>query len=746
MKSAILLALLAMGQIALAQSDPSEKSQDTLKTSYLEEIVISANKIPEQRRTIAQQVKIITPQLILNLNAQTSADLLQNTGVIAMQRSQQGGGSPVLRGFEASRVLLMIDGVRMNNLIYRAGHLQNVITMDNNTLDRAEVLLGPSSTVYGSDALGGVVHFYTRNPILAKENAALFTGNAFTRFGTVNHEKAFHADFTLSGSRFGSLTSFTFSDFGDLRMGEKVNPNLKEDFGLRLVYAKRLADNSGDELVTNNDQYLQKFSGYKQYDILQKFLFAQNDRVQHVLNFQYSTSSNIPRYDRLTDPQGSGLRSAEWYYGPQERLLTSYQFKIKDLGALADGMTATASYQAIEESRHDRRFNSNNLNHRAENVDVLGLTVDFQKKINTHSLRYGFDGQFNKLKSTAVRENVSTGVETPVDTRYPGGNNSMSFWALYTTHTYEISDKLILNDGVRFGGSSLRAEFSDKTFFPFPYDDIKQNNIYGSGSLGLIYNPSSWKFSVIGSTGYRVPNIDDLAKVFESVVGSSTTTGLLIVPNPDLKPEKTINADLSVTKFFGNKVQLEWVGFVTQLYDAMAVRATTFEGQSTITYGGFPADVVSTQNVNNAYIYGWNGQIKFDLNPQISARGYYNYTFGRVKVEDGPDTPLDHIAPQFGRLSIVYSHPKINAELFSNFSGKKFLNDYSTSGEDNLQYAPASGMPAWWTLNLRAGYSFKKWITIQAGIDNILDLQYRTFASGINSPGRNIFGTLRVKF
>jgi hemoglobin/transferrin/lactoferrin receptor protein len=346
MKSTILLAILGMGQLVMAQSDPPEKSQDTLKTSYLEEIVISANKIPEQRRAVAQQVKIITPQLILNLNAQTSADLLQNTGLVAMQRSQQGGGSPMMRGFEASRVLLMIDGVRMNNLIYRAGHLQNVITMDNNVLDRAEVLFGPSSTVYGSDALGGVVHFYTRNPELNKK----FAGNAFTRFGTANNEKTFHVDINMGGAKFASLTSFTFNDFDDLRMGEKANPNLDGDFGLRPFYAQRLADNSGDELITNADPHVQKFSGYKQYDVLQKFLFAQSDRVQHVLNFQYSTSTDIPRYDRLTDPQGTGLRSAQWYYGPQERLLASYQLKIKKLGALADGMTATASYQAIEES------------------------------------------------------------------------------------------------------------------------------------------------------------------------------------------------------------------------------------------------------------------------------------------------------------------------------------------------------------------------------------------------------------
>ena len=106
----------------------------------------------------------------------------------------------------------------MNNAIYRAGHLQNIITLDNNVLERAEILFGPSSTVYGSDALGGVIHFYTRNPELAKAGEGLkFGGNAFARYGSANNEMTGHVDFTLAGQKFGSLTSFTFSDFGDLR-------------------------------------------------------------------------------------------------------------------------------------------------------------------------------------------------------------------------------------------------------------------------------------------------------------------------------------------------------------------------------------------------------------------------------------------------------------------------------------------------------------------------------------------------
>ncbi len=747
MKSLVTIILLGYSVFASAQyAEKEDNSTDTTRTSYLEEVVISANRIREQRRTVAQQIKVIGPSTIRNLNAQNSADLISNSGIVAMQKSQQGGGSPILRGFEASRVLLVVDGVRMNNAIYRAGHLQNIISMDNNILDRAEILLGPSSTIYGSDALGGVIHFFTRNPELSINGSLNTKGNTFFRNGSVNKEKTGHFDVNLGGQKFASLTSFTFSDFGDLRMGEKTNKAYGEQFGVRAQYAKRADDNTSDVLVANNDPFIQVSSGFKQYDVLQKFLFSSTARVKHLVNLQYSNSADVPRYDRLTDPSGTGLRFGEWYYGPQKRLMGSYNLSVTDIGALADAMSATISYQDVEESRHDRRFNSNNRNDRNEHIKVWGLTVDFNKTIGKNNLRYGVDGQFNSLTSTAHVTNIVTGAESPQNTRYPDGDNTMNSMAAFASHTLQINNLWTLTDGLRMGGSFLNSTFIDKTFFPFPFDDVNQNNLVGSGNLGIIYTPSSWKISMMASTGYRAPNIDDMSKVFESVAGTSTKPGTLVIPNPELKPEKTINADLSVTKFFGDKLRIEGVAFATNFYDAIATKPTTFNGQSQISFGGFPANVVSSQNVNKAILYGFNGTVRADLSEQLVITASYNYTHGSVKNESGPDTPLDHIPPIFGRIGIQFNTTKFKSELFSNFSGWKYLSQYSSSGEDNLQYATSDGMPSWYTINLRTGYDINKTFTVQAGIDNILDLQYRTFASGINAPGRNIFGTVRVKF
>ena len=173
---------------------------------------------------------------------------------------------------------------------------------------------------------------------------------------------------------------------------------------------------------------------------------------------------------------------------------------------------------------------------------------------------------------------------------------------------------------------------------------------------------------------------------------------------------------------------------------------STFNGQSSIDYDGTPSDVYSSQNKGRAYLYGYSISLRADLTEQLAVTASHNYTHGRVKNDDGSESPLDHIAPAFGRAGIQYNMNKFKSELFTNFSAWKYLSGYSSSGEDNLQYATAEGMPSWYTINLRTSYDLNKMFTIQVGVDNLLDLQYRTFASGINSPGRNIFGTLRVKF
>jgi hemoglobin/transferrin/lactoferrin receptor protein len=740
MKRIIFLGSLLMMIISQSQAQNTTIDTSISKTLTLDETVVSVNKVEETKKTVMQQVQVLTPHDIANAQSQSTADLIANTGNVLVQKSQSGGGSVSIRGFEASRNVLIIDGVRMNNLIYRAGHLQNIVTTDNNILDRVEILFGPSSTIYGSDALGGVILLYTKKPVLADgDKNSVLKVNVFSRYGSVNNEFTEHLDFNVGTKKLASLTSITYSNFGDLMGGENLNPFYTAGYGERPYYAERI--NGKDSLVKNSNPCLQVGSGYMQYDLLEKILFQQNEHVSHNLNIQYSNSGDVPRYDRLTDPSGTGLKSAEWYYGPQTRLLAAYDLNLKNTEGIFHNVHFGLNYQNVEESRHNRNFGSSNRSNRIENVDVIGVDLDFQKMIKRHNIRFGFDGQYNALKSTANKENINTGAVTTLDTRYPDGDNTMTSIALYISHTWQITDQLTLNDGIRIGYSSLHSTLVDTaTQFHLPYTTIDQKSPVYSGNIGLIHSPSdNLKFSLAISTGYRVPNVDDMSKIFESAPGS------VIVPNVDLKPEQTINYELGITKIINKKMRLENFVYYTQFVDAIVTDKFKFNGQDSIIYDGSRSQVYANQNKKEAYLYGFSSNLISELNDNFRITLVLNYVYGRIKT-DSFDYPLDHISPFMARIQLTYITKKFGADFFINYNGWKKLKDYNLGGEDNEQYSTADGMPAWFTVNLRGSYKIYKFITIQAGVDNIFDTQYRTFASGINAPGRNMFVALRGNF
>jgi hemoglobin/transferrin/lactoferrin receptor protein len=705
----------------------------------LNEVIISVNKDEERRKEVAQQIKVLSAKEIRLANAQSMADLISGSGDVFVQKSQMGGGSPVIRGFEASRILIVVDGIRMNNLIYRSGHLQNVITVDNTALDRLEVLFGPSSTVYGSDALGGVIHMYTVKPAFALIDSVINCKvNAFSRYGSVNNEFTNHIDLNLGRKNFASFTSITYSVFGDLRGGEKINPFYDKPFGERPAYVERI--NGVDSLVKNEDLYNQVFSGFSQVDLLQKFSYRKSSKFRHDVNLQYSNSSDIPRYDRLTDPDGDKLRYAEWFYGPQKRMLVAYNFQSVQETGFFQSMNANVSYQDIAESRHTRKFENDGLEHRNEKVRVFGSVIDFRKSIYGNNLRYGLDFQYNTLTSTANKENLSTGAVSALDTRYPDGDNSMTGISAYLSHSIHLNDKYLFTDGFRLGYSSLYSTFLDTVFFDFPYSSVRQDNFVYSGSLGLIHTPTDdWKLSLLLSTGFRTPNVDDLSKVFESEPGT------LVVPNPDLKPEQTINTEFGVSKQFRKSTFLENSFYYTFFTDAIVLDEFQYNGSDSILYDGTMSKVYANQNKQKAFILGVSSSLNTKLSRNLNMKINFNYTYGRIKT-DSIDYPLGHIPPLVLNLHLSYSIDRLTSELIINCNGWKRLKDYNLNGEDNEQYATPDGMPAWITGALKVTYNFPKFISLSGGVENILDTQYRTFSSGINAPGRNFYISLRFGF
>jgi len=445
----------------------------------LEEYVISAYRWEQDKKEVPNKISVISQKEIEFDNPQTSADLLAKSNEVFVQKSQLGGGSPMIRGFSTNKILLVIDNVRMNNAIYREGNLQNVLSLDANAIENSEVIFGPGSVTYGSDALGGVMDFHTKRVKLTSNEKTEFTGNALTRYSSANNEKTGHLDFNIGTKKWGFLSSITYSDFDDLKMGSH-----QLDEYQRPEYVTKI--NGIDSVVANSDPDKQVESGYNQINFMQKVRFSASNNLDFVYAFHYSRLSDVPRYDKLIEYKNGALRYGDWYYGPQKWMMHSLNVNYHKSNILFTNSKFTLAYQDYEESRNDRKFRSDELFVRTEQVGAYSLNLDFDKNLKRdNQLFYGIEAVYNSVTSTAFVNDLATGIKSPADTRYPDGINNYSTLAAYMSYKENFSEKFTTIAGIRFNYVSLYSVLEDTTFFDFPFDEIRVSNSALNGSLGF---------------------------------------------------------------------------------------------------------------------------------------------------------------------------------------------------------------------------------------------------------------------
>lgn len=729
----------------------------TKQSEELDEIVISAFKKDEKTKRIAEQIAVLSSSEIKKLSPQTSADLLAAVPGVKVQKSQFGGGSPVIRGMESNRVLLVVDGVRMNNAIYRKGHLQNSITLSPNLLDKTEVVFGPSSVIYGSDALGGVIHYYTKTPKLSEEKKV--SSQFFSRFSTVNQEVTTNVSAEVSFSNWASFTSISYSDFGDLKAGKNRNHGFT-NWGKVFYYSENVNGNYNENPTINSDPNLLRNTGYNQTDVLQKFFVPLTKNTDLKINLQYSTSSNIQRFDRLTElkdlSDASSLKFAEWFYGPQNRLLVSSQLLINPNKNWLESGSITAAYQNIKESRIQRKFGSLKRSYRKENVDIFSVNGDFSVPLTsdkTRVLSYGFELAYNDVSSSSFGKelNISNGEingfsnDFKVQSRYPDGGSSYLSSALYVGYRQDLNKKSTLNSGVRFTNTNLHATWVDQTFIQLSDKEISANNSAVTATLGYVFKPNkNWQLNGVLSSGFRSPNIDDVGRVREKA-------GNVTVPNIHVKPEFAYSSEIGIQKYFNQRKFRFGANLYYTLLDNYIQRDFVFNADGTnkqVEFDGDLGNAVSNQNKGNAYIFGYTLNYLGKISKTINTSGFITYTKGRTY-----DTkePMSSVPPLFGQFEMNYKKNKIEIGATLRFNSKKDIQDFNfTEGIDNHDLTPIVnsnatsekdiyfGSPSWMTLGLHGSYSVSDNFSFQARLDNVFDEHYIEFASGVSSPGRNL--------
>ena len=735
------VSITAYGQV------DSKISSDTADIESFEEILLSSQRFQQKRKETPRQIEVVSAKRLSELQPATLGDALINTGQVFVQKSQMGGGSPVLRGFEASRVLMVIDGVRMNNATYRAGHLQDIITIDPFILDRMEVNFGAGSTLYGSDALGGVLYFKTKDATLGEFSVK---PSATVRYQSASNSVIGNVGLKVQSAKVGLLLSATRSQFGDLRSGSK-NYSDWDTFGMLPRYVGQV--NGRDTVLLNDDPQRQKGTGYAQTDLFAK-IFTKTGKVEHMVNLQKSMSDIIPRYDRMSQFNNGKPVYGRWDYAPQNRNYLSY---IAKRGSLDHNTRLTLAQQRTEVARITRNFGAVMERIQRDAVRMRTVNLDRHDQLSaSFTLNSGVEMVWNAVKSVGLNKNNSTLAETATKARYSDSGATTQMHSVFAQGIYKMAKTgTVIQGGVRVSKYSLEALFSTANPWKLPYQSISFATTTPSYDLGLTQQLKKGlllKASV--NQAYRNPNVDDMTKVFDSKPGAK-----LLVPSADLKAERSTTVDLGVLWRKDRSFAIEAGVFSSAVKNLLLDQPGTLNGEDSLMYDGRLTPVYQLQNVALGEISGMYLNAKVRLVKDLWFSGSLTQTKGIYRLDDAAaEQPLDHIPPVYGQASLRWNGQGWFAEAQCLFNGIKKAEDYSSSGEDNQEIQPigladingdgkADGFnPAWQCWNIRGGYQHRSGLTATLAIENVLDLHYRYFASGMSAAGRSVNVSLAYSF
>jgi hemoglobin/transferrin/lactoferrin receptor protein len=703
----------------------------------LDAAVISSNRWKQSQTDIPEKVTRLDNSKLLIRNPLNTADWLGSSGEVFVQKSQLGGGSPMIRGFSANRLLYSVDGVRMNTSIFRSGNLQNVISLDPLAIENTEIQFGPGSVMYGSDAIGGVMVFETLKPKLDAEG---ISGNFISRYSSAYSEHTLHGDLSYGTEKLKFTSSASYFKYGDSKMGK----NGGQDSYLRPEFVVR--ENGSDLVKTNTDPLRQVGSGYSQLNLMQKMLWKVSKNSTLDYGFHYSKSSDIPRYDRLIERRNEKLRFARWDYGPQVWMMNNLKWTLLNQTKWYDQLKIIAAQQYFEESRIDRRLNASAEFNRTEKVFAYSINADFLKNLSDEAhLSYGVEWVTNQVESSGIERNILNNSTKPSSSRYPDSNWNSS--AVYGSYHQHLSEKWKFQTALRYNFTEISADFTqNSTFFPLPFTETQSNHHSLTGNLGLIFSPEpTLTISPLFSTGFRAPNVDDIGKIFDSEPKS------VIVPNPDLNPEYAYNAEININKHFQNKLKLDLTGFFTYLDKAMVRRPFTLNGKSEILYAGELSQVLAIQNAAFAKVYGIQAGLELAISKYMVFLTRYNWQKGTEELDSQIQSPSRHAAPAFGLSRLSYQKGKFKAEFSSQYSAERSFEQMPeeekskafiyASDENGKPYAPS-----WIIFNLNASIQLLEFLQLTSSAENLADLRYRPYSSGIVAPGRNISLSLKASF
>ncbi|MEM9985889.1 MAG: TonB-dependent receptor, partial [Bacteroidota bacterium] len=380
-----------------------------------------------------------------------------------------------------------------------------------------------------------------------------------------------------------------------------------------------------------------------------------------------------------------------------------------------------------------------------ERVHLATLNADWRKAMGTRlELHYGLEGQYSLVSSVAKAQHLETLERIPIQTRYPAGGTQFQALAAYAMADWEWRPGWEVQAGIRLSQNWLRASLGNSGFLDLPFEDIEQFQGAPSGQVSLIWQPHArWHWAGLVSTGFRSPNLDDLAKVFDSQPGS------VIVPNDGLRPEYTYQGELGLNYRVAKLIQAEIRAFYTYYDQAIVIRPFPAYGVDSVVFEGLRSQVLANVNAKQAWLAGTSLKLQAQRGPW-QANAFLNFTYGMVPSDS---VLLDHLPPLFGQVNLLYQKGKweiwaqVQGPAWKRLSDQRETAPFSDPRDlANQFYATEEGWPAWWTLDLKASYGLSTNCQLRMGVENVFDLHYRPYSSRISAPGRNLYLAISGSF
>ncbi len=684
--------LVLGGDLLLAQA--SDELDDLMKMKLedlLNVTVVSASRYEQKIIDSPRSVSIITSEEIRKKNYRTTPEALNELVGILVQETNYAGGSPIIRGLVGNQILILVDGIRLNNAIFRLGPNQYLNMIDINQIERIEVVRGPGSVLYGSDALGGLINIITKS---RKEYTKPLdnTTRFFSRYSSADDGKIGRIDLNGNIKNTGFIGGLSYKKFGDLRAGNRTG--------------------------------LQSFTAYEEWDGDLKIEYRFSDLQGIVAGMQHVSQLNVPRTDKLIS--GSCLKY-EW--DPEKRDLIYAQYEGNKINPIIETFQTTFSYQhQLEEYYIVKSSKPNVQEEHKDEVKSFGFTFQLNSKVGEHQfLTYGADYYTDWVESRRVDVDTASGTRTIKKGTFADGSTYRSI-AGFLQDDIQVTELLSLNLGLRHSWFDVRADVDDPLTGAIK---VHSHPTALTGCARALYKLTKNFVVNLGvGQGFRAPNIDDL-----TILGSFGSG--FEVPNPDLKPEQSITYEI------GLKTQHK--GFSGSLYCFLSSYRDMIE-RGGGTFNNLPfldsndngiqdegeEDVYQRKNIGKARIQGIEAEGQILFLDALIVSGNIAWIKGDNLVDD---TPLRRIPPIKGKLGAEWRSKKRWVEYYNLFATKQ---DRLAPGDIEDPRIPVGGTPGFVTFNLRGGMDLNQFGNVTVALENITDKTYRLHGSGIDCPGVNL--------